>query len=70
MPYTQHFLNWNSSVWPLPHFLYITEHQKRDTKIWQQIVLLIDWNFRIKNEHKSLKGWNPNFNFHVEQNLT
>ena len=32
--------------------------------------LLIDWNFHIKNEHKSLKGWNPNFNFHVEQNLT
>ena len=32
--------------------------------------LLTDWNFHIKNEHKSLKGWNPNFNFHVEQNLT
>ena len=32
--------------------------------------LLNDWNFHIKNEHKSLKGWNPNFNFHVEQNLT
>ena len=31
---------------------------------------LIAWNFHIKNEHKSLKGWNPNFNFQVEQNLT
>ena len=32
--------------------------------------LLIDWNFHIKNEHKSLKGWNPIFNFHVDKNLT
>ena len=32
--------------------------------------LLNYWNFHIKNEHKSLKGWNPNFNFHEEENLT
>ena len=75
MPYKQDFLNWISTARPSPHFLYITEDQKRGTKFWQQIVytwkmLLINWNFHIKNEHRSLEGWNPNFNFHVRQNLT
>ena len=46
------------------------EQQKQGTKFWQQIVLLTHWNFHIKNKHKSLKGLKPNFNFHVEQNLT
>ena len=32
--------------------------------------LLIDRNFHIESKHKSLEGWNLNFDFHVKQNLT
>ena len=38
MPYKQDFFDWISTARPSPHFLYITEHQKRGTKFWQQIV--------------------------------
>ena len=72
MPYKQNFLNWISTARPSPHFLYITEHHghKKVQILTADSVymkeLLIDWNFHIKNEHKSLKGWNPNFNFHED----
>ena len=55
-----------------PHFVYYGTPETRYQMLTADSVYtkesLIAWNFQ--NEHKSLKGWNPNFNFQVEQNLT
>ena len=75
MPYKQNFINWISTARPSPRFLNITKlHKKRYQILTADNVymkeLLIDWNFHIKSKQKSLEGCNPNFNFHVQQNLT
>ena len=71
MPYKQRFiyLDFNRMTFTPLFVYYGTDQKKRyqiltaDSTCIYMKELLIDWNFHIKNEHKSLKGWNRKFQF-------